>query len=267
MIRRLLVFDVFAKSFLIQAAWNVERMQNVGFLFALRRSLKSIWSDDPKNYEAACARAYSFFNTHPYFSPAMMGVALHIEEKISAGLALPEDIERVKLRISAPLNALGSLWFWDHLRLLAFLLSLPLFLLADPIALAAGAGLFLLFFNFFHLRARWVGLRLGLQYGEEMVPDLLSLFPSQLLQTCRRVSVLLLGIATPVMVAVLFTEVRDKIPEWVETYHIPEFFYLPLAAGLLLVGVSTVVLYNRWLSVYQLLAVGLAVSVGAARWL
>lgn len=266
MISRALKFDVFAKSFFIQAAWNAERMQNIGFLFALRRSLKQIWEDDTPNFEAACARASSFFNTHPYFAPAVMGVALHLEEKIAAGLVLPERIEEAKSRISAPLNALGSLWFWDHLKFLALLATLPFLLMKDPVMIAVGAIGMFLFFNFFHLRTRWVGLELGLRYGEDMVPDLLRMFPSLLLQSFRRISVFMLGLCAPLLIAVLFDRLQDHLPGILQVHYLPSFFFPRIVLCLLFMAAVLIVLYKRWVSVYVLLAVCLALAIGVARW-
>ncbi|OGH55925.1 MAG: hypothetical protein A3G34_05310 [Candidatus Lindowbacteria bacterium RIFCSPLOWO2_12_FULL_62_27] len=247
---------IFARSFFVQAAWNAERMQNVGFLFALRPALKRIWEGDQTGFEESCARAYAFVNTHPYFAPAVMGVALHIEDKIATGLALPERVDEAKTRITGPLNALGSLWFWDHLRLLSFLAALPIILFSSPAAVAAGGCLFFLIFNFFHLRTRWVGLTLGLRHGEDMLPDLLSLFPPRLLQSFRRASAFLIGLLTPVLLVIVSERLPPPAPG-------P---FSALVSGLVMAVTAMLVIHRRWLSVYQLLTLALALAVGVARW-
>ena len=53
---------------LLQASWNFERLQNVGFLFALRNMLKRIYAGDNPRFLAALKRHISFFNTHLFFS-------------------------------------------------------------------------------------------------------------------------------------------------------------------------------------------------------
>ncbi len=266
----LMKWDIFLKSFLIQAAWNPERMQNVGFLFALRRSLKIVWAGRPDQFEAAIARASSFFNTHPYFAPAVMGVTVHLEKKVADGSIQAELVESVKSRISPPLNALGSLWFWDHLKLLSFLIAMPLLVLREPIPIAAGAALFFCLFNYHHLRTRWVGLSLGMACGEEMVGRLVRFFPSRVLPAIRRTSAFLLGLTTPLAMACLFERLQDRMPHiaGLDTAgRIPDQFYIRLGIGLALVAVSITVIHRRWLSVYQLLAVALALSIGIAQWL
>lgn len=262
------MLDIFAKSFLVQAAWNAERMQNIGFLFAIRRSLMSIWRNDPENYEAAMGRAASFFNTHPYFTPAVIGVTIHMEEKIVRQLARPEEVESVKTRISPPLNALGSLWFWDHLKILSFLVALPLMVLRDSAAILAGAILFFVIFNFYHLRTRWVGLNLGLRYGQLLIPELLKLFPSRLLSSFRRVSAFLLGGAAPIVLATLFERLQERLPapRGVDAFYIQELFLPGLLVGLGLTLASLAVMYFRWLSVYNLIAISIGLAVGVARW-
>lgn len=258
--------DVFLKSFFIQAAWNAERMQNIGFLFSIRKSLKRIWADDPQNFDAACARASSFFNTHPYFAPALMGVTLHMEEKIASGLKLPEEVDAAKARLSPPLNALGSLWFWDHLKLLAFLLALPFFTLRNPLAVVGGAILFFGFFNFHHLRTRWIGLDLGLRYGEDMIHDLICLFPNRLLPMFRRVSAFLLGASTPLVLAAFYGLFQNRLPVLLDVFYVPDLFPMRLFVSLCLVCVAMVIMYFRWLSVYQFIALAMGVVLGVTLW-
>lgn len=266
MISTALKLDIFFKSFFVQAAWNMERMQNMGFLFSTRKALKHIWQGEPKNFEAACERASSGVNTHPYFSPAMMGVTLHIEEKISQGLALPDQIESAKQKLAPPLNALGSLWFWEHLRLLAFLISVPVVAMSGPVTAIAGIAIFFVLFNSYHLWTRWRGLDLGLRYGSDMVPDLLSMFPSSLLQSYRRISTFALGLVTPIVLGMLAQTLQNRMPVLVDAVYLPEQFFTRIGSGVLAVAIAICVMYQRWLSVYQLIAIAIVLVLGVTRW-
>ncbi|MBI4179642.1 PTS system mannose/fructose/sorbose family transporter subunit IID [bacterium] len=259
-------WDIFFKSFFVQAAWNDERMQNIGFLFAVRKSLSRIWREEPRQFDEACARSSTFFNTHPYFSPALMGMVVHIEEKIAEGLALPEDVESAKGRIGPPLNALGSLWFWDHLKVLCFLMALPLLMLPHPRAVAFGAIAMFVCFNISHLRTRWLGLDLGLRFGEGMVKDLIERFPSRRLAAYRRASAFLLGLATPLVMSSLYLHAQSRFPPLSDALFLPDLFLFRILAGLSIVCAAMIILYYRWLSVYQCIAVAGAVLVGAVRW-
>ena len=58
---------IFLRSFLVQASWNFERLQNLGFFYLLSPGLRSIYGDSlPSD---VCERHSAYFNTHPYFSP------------------------------------------------------------------------------------------------------------------------------------------------------------------------------------------------------
>lgn len=262
-IRRL---DICLKSFFVQAAFNPERMQNVGFLFALRRSLKHIWRDDPARFEAACDRASSFFNTHPYLAPAIMGMTLHVEQKVAEGSLSADQVETLKSKLAAPLNALGSLWFWDHLRLLIFLFAMSLLIAMEPVPILAGTVLYFAAFNYFHFQTRWIGLGLGLRYGADMVPHLMKMFPTPILQTVRRLCVFCIGVLTPLTLAAFDDILQARLVAPAGT-HASELFFRHILIGLTAVAASIVVLQKRWLSVYQLLVLGLAISIGVARWL
>lgn len=267
MIPNRLKVDVFIRSFFIQAAWNAERMQNIGFLFSIRRSLQWIWRDDPEQFEDACLRASSFFNTHPYMAPAIMGVTIHLEERVAMGRSLPEDVDSARTRLPPPLNALGSLWFWDHWKLLTFLICLPMVAQRDPVMILAGTALFLVSFNISHFRTRWLGLSLGLQYGEGMVPHLLRMFPSRRLQAFRRSMAFMLGMISPLILAGLFQEFQSSFPDIPDDVWLPHFFTPSMGLSLLVIAGAITVMHFRWLSVYQLLALCLGASVAVTRWL
>ncbi len=258
--------EICLKSFFVQAAWNPERMQNVGFLFGIRSALKKIWRRDSKEFETACERASSLFNTHPYFVPAMMGLTIHVEEKVAAGELPVSAVEYLKSKIAAPLNALGSLWFWDHLRLLVFLLAVPFLLIPDPAGVVAGAVLYFAVFNYFHFTTRWRGLKFGLTYGEDMVGHILKMFPSSMLQSVRRLCVFFLGILAPLVLAALFESIQRRLPGLPDTFPVPHVFFLRLLIALAILCGSVVLLHRRWVSVYQLLAAGLVLAMGLARW-
>ncbi|MGA2090005.1 MAG: PTS system mannose/fructose/sorbose family transporter subunit IID, partial [Endomicrobiales bacterium] len=48
----LTLYSVFLRSFALQAVWNFERMQNVGFAYALMPVLNVLYPDPAKRSEA-----------------------------------------------------------------------------------------------------------------------------------------------------------------------------------------------------------------------
>ncbi len=84
----------------------------------------------------------------------------------------PEQIERFKSALVAPLGGLGDRLVWARWRPLCALLALLSFLLGAPWWAAAGG--FLLLYNAVQLGLRVWGLRLGWEHGREVGRALLA---------------------------------------------------------------------------------------------
>lgn len=88
---------VWWRSQFLQGSWNYERMQNMGWAYALIPALKKLYTS-PEDRAAALERHMEFFNTHPYVAAPIIGVTLALEEeramvlqsmtKLSKGLKL-----------------------------------------------------------------------------------------------------------------------------------------------------------------------------------
>ena len=57
--------DLAFRSLYLQAAFNYERMQSCGFLWAQLPALKKIYKDDKAGLSAAMTDNLEFINTHP----------------------------------------------------------------------------------------------------------------------------------------------------------------------------------------------------------
>ena len=75
---------VFWRCLFLQAAWNRRGMQNLGFAYAIEPALDALYAD-PARREEALARHLGFFNCHPYMAAAILGGAIHHEERVAAG--------------------------------------------------------------------------------------------------------------------------------------------------------------------------------------
>jgi mannose PTS system EIID component len=149
-----------ARSFLHQASWNFERMQNLGLLYQLLPGLRRLYGGNPP--AAVLQRYTGYFNTHPYLANWVAGTVLRLEERRLAGEAVPVDAEAFRKMVMAPYAAIGDALFWGALRPLAAVIGLVLavhgFLWA-PLALLA-------LFNLPHLLCRGSGWLLG--YVQEL---------------------------------------------------------------------------------------------------
>src|SRR3712207_350594 len=71
---------VWWRSQFLQGSWNYERMQNMGWAYALIPALKKLYTTK-EDRAAALERHMEFFNTHPYVAAPIIGVTLALEEE------------------------------------------------------------------------------------------------------------------------------------------------------------------------------------------
>lgn len=153
------IYRVFMRSMLIQACWNFENMQSVGFLYSILPGLREIYAHDPSALRDAAKRHMEFFNTHPYFSSPLIGMSLAMEDKARRGEISPGDINSAKVGLMGSLGAIGDSCFWGSLKPLASLIAVLLSLLNPFLGLAT----LLILFNYFHLKTRIDGYRASLE--------------------------------------------------------------------------------------------------------
>jgi PTS system mannose-specific IID component len=148
------------RSFLHQASWNFERMQNLGFIYQLLPGLRHLYGGDPP--AAVLQRYTGYFNTHPYLAPWVAGTVLRLETRRMAGDSPEVDAAAFQAMVMAPYAAIGDALFWGALRPLAAVVGLFLavqgFVWAPLVMLAL--------FNLPHLFCRCCGWLLG--YTEEL---------------------------------------------------------------------------------------------------
>ena len=110
-------------SFHIQALLSPERMQGLGFGFALLPVIRRLYPD-PAARGLALKRHLRYFATHPVLSGFALGVAARLEERRANGAPTSDDaIDSMKRALASPLAALGDPVFWVTLRPLAGLLG------------------------------------------------------------------------------------------------------------------------------------------------
>jgi PTS system mannose-specific IID component len=156
----LTLLHMYLRSFLLQASWNFEKLQNLGFFYLMRPGLRAIYGEEIP--AAVCQRHADYFNTHPYFAPLVAGTILRLEGRQLAGEVQEVDAETYKNMVMAPFAAMGDALFWGGVRPLAALVGL---LVASQGSLWAPV-VFLVLFNLPHLLFRSGGLILG--YEQEL---------------------------------------------------------------------------------------------------
>ena len=121
----------------LQAAWNHQRMQNLGLLHVL-----APWSHwrrlDPDRRRLLARRHLGYFNTNPYLAPYILGGLLRLEDDHLDGQPVPERlIAGFRDSLSRACGALGDELMWLGARPATLLLAaLVGWLVAWPWALA-----------------------------------------------------------------------------------------------------------------------------------
>jgi len=154
------------RSFFFLAATNFERMQNVGFAYAILPALRSLYEGDA--LEAAVERHLDFFNSHPYMAGALLGAAVRIEEDIAAGRRDPAQVQAFKRCMMGPMAAIGDSFFWASLR--PFSAAWAVAGVLSGIVWAPVA--FLVLYNLFHIGVRAFGVLGGYRAGEHIITRL-----------------------------------------------------------------------------------------------
>jgi PTS system mannose-specific IID component len=165
---------MFIKAFFIQALWNYERLQNIGFLFILKPFLCRAYSDESRRKEAFL-RHTGFFNTHPYMVNLVVAVVANMEKKI-AGNNFSEkipDINIIKSTMEGPLAAIGDSFFWGTLRYFVAFISVlmtVLFVSAFNSQYASYSFLvplaFIFLYNIVHISLRYWLMLVGFKFDK-----------------------------------------------------------------------------------------------------
>jgi mannose/fructose/N-acetylgalactosamine-specific phosphotransferase system component IID len=148
------LFRVFLRALLIQASWSYERMQSLGFAFAIQPVLRKLYPDQAE-YESRLWIHLEYFNTQPYLASFILGAVVRLEEDRTSGRNVSEDVSSLKTALMAPLGALGDTFFWGSLKPFAAVVAVALLMTGHWWA----PLLFLVFYNMWH-----VGLRAGMLF-------------------------------------------------------------------------------------------------------
>jgi PTS system mannose-specific IID component len=177
-----LYFRLFIRGFFLQSLWNYERLQNVGFVFILHPFFDKIYTLEKEKKEALL-RHMGYFNTQVYMAGMIVGIIANMEKKI-AKLEEPDkrsemiaNMSKIKSNMAGPLAAIGEPFFYGELRPMLSFLSIfimvmfanrwPEFIILSPI-------IFILIYNFFHLKTRICFLCEGFKYCTDSVKVLIN---------------------------------------------------------------------------------------------
>lgn len=209
----LATLETFLRSFFLQTLWNFERMQNMGFAFAVTPLLKRAHPNKDA-YQDSVRRHTAFFNTHPYFASIVLGVVYFREKDRPKGkLGGDAALTVLKDSMGGAFGAIGDHVIWGTWRPFCAIMALGLgMLVAYPTAGGQAPSIFdprssalcarwwvagfLGVFSTVHLWLRWRGLQIGIKEGPQAVKWLQGLHLQSWAAQIRRIGLLLLVVMT-----------------------------------------------------------------------
>ncbi len=159
--------NMFIRSNFHQGSWNYERMQALGYCFAMVPIIRRLYKGKDRN--DAMKRHLEFFNTHPFVTAPILGVTTAMEEQRANGMDIDDAaINGVKVGLMGPLAGVGDPIFWGTLRPVVAALGASIALTGS----IGGPLLFFLVFNVVRLAFRWYGIKYGYIKGTDIVSDM-----------------------------------------------------------------------------------------------
>lgn len=199
--------SVFWRSQFLQASWNYERMQNVGWAYAMIPALKKLYKNK-EDRSQALKRHLEFFNTHPYLSSPILGVTLTLEEEKAAGAKIDNAaVQGVKIGMMGPLAGVGDPIFWGTIRpvLGAFAASLAL---SQNIL---GPIIFFLVWNIIRMAFLWYTQELGYKQGSNITQNLSGGLMQKITQGASILGMFIMGVLVPRWTTMNFPLVVSRV--------------------------------------------------------
>ncbi len=100
----------FLRTYLVMSAFNTRGMQNIGLMAAMEPGLAAIHRD-PAELVKARRRYLKHYNSHPFWTPLLVGLFLALERDIARGLLPAGTLEQVKKTTVYTLSAIGDSLF------------------------------------------------------------------------------------------------------------------------------------------------------------
>ena len=185
----------------LQGSWNYERMQNLGWAYALMHAIKKLYTTK-EDRAAALGRHLEFFNTHPYVAAPIMGVTMALEEERANGAEIDDTaIQGVKIGMMGPLAGVGDPVFWYTIRPILGALGASLALAGNIM----GPIIFFLGWNIIRMAFLWYTQEIGYRAGSNITKDLSGGIIQKITKGASILGMFILAVLVERWVSVAFT--------------------------------------------------------------
>lgn len=162
---RKLINKLFWRSFALEGSFNYEKMQALGFAWAMFPVIKECYTSKEDQVEAL-KRHTAFFNITPHICTFPLGMAASMEQEYAEKRDLdPSTINALKVSLMGPLSGIGDSFFWGTFRVIAAGVGISLAQQGNMM----GPILFLLLFNVPHLLVRYFCTVWGYTLGSKFI--------------------------------------------------------------------------------------------------
>ncbi|GGE36135.1 PTS system mannose/fructose/sorbose family transporter subunit IID [Streptococcus himalayensis] len=199
---------VWWRSQFLQASWNYERMQNLGWAYSLVPALKKLYTSK-EDQAAALKRHMEFFNTHPYVAAPIIGVTLALEEERANGADIDDAaIQGVKIGMMGPLAGIGDPVFWFTVRPILGSLGASLALSGNII----GPIIFFVAWNLIRMSFLWYTQEIGYKAGSEITKDMSGGILQDITKGASILGMFILAVLAQRWVSINFTFNVSEVP-------------------------------------------------------
>ncbi|MGY3766184.1 PTS system mannose/fructose/sorbose family transporter subunit IID [Vagococcus vulneris] len=199
--------SVWWRSQFLQASWNYERMQNVGWAYAMMPAIKKLYHTK-EDRSLALKRHLEFFNTHPYLAAPILGVTLTLEEEKAAGAPIDNAaIQGVKIGMMGPLAGVGDPIFWGTLRPVIGAFAASLALQGSIV----GPLVFFFAWNIIRMAFLWYTQELGYRQGSNITQDLSGGVMQKITVGASILGMFIMGVLVPRWTTMNFPMVLSKV--------------------------------------------------------
>ena len=157
----------FIRCYLSGTGFNTRGMQNIGLMFAMQPGLTAIHSD-PKALRSALKRYARHYQSHPFWTPCLVGILLNVEQAIAVGRFPPKMLDKVKDTTAYSLSAIGDSVFAGSLLIFWALLTICLLMTGNETPAFATGVFFLIALQIFRAYTFTCGIRQGFRFLERL---------------------------------------------------------------------------------------------------
>jgi len=186
------LFAIGLRANLLQATWNFERQQGLGWAFALAPALRELYPDHGERMRRL-AEHTAFFNTQPTLASIALGAAARLEEqRATGGEGDEQGMARLKAVLGSTLAAVGDRLFWFTLRPFAAVAGVLLAMTwREP---ALGAAALWAIYAIPHLALRFSGVGWGYREGPGILSGRLRTRMERVMRALAVIGCALLGV-------------------------------------------------------------------------